>query len=47
MGIFGVKSIHISDKGDLFMAKKVLTPDLGGHSSTSEVGDELCRILSR
>ena len=31
----------------LLCEKKVLTPDLGGHSSTSEVGDELCRILSR
>lgn len=31
----------------LLTEKKVITPDLGGHSSTSDIGDELCRILSR
>ena len=31
----------------LLTEKRVLTPDLGGNSSTSEVGDELCAILRR
>ncbi|MBR4377571.1 MAG: tartrate dehydrogenase [Bacilli bacterium] len=31
----------------LLTEKKVLTPDLGGKCSTSDVGDELCRILER
>ena len=31
----------------LLTEKKVLTPDLGGKNSTSDVGDELCRILER
>ena len=31
----------------LLLEKQVLTPDLGGHSSTSDVGDELCKILKR
>ena len=30
----------------LLTEKQVLTPDLGGKNSTSDVGDELCRILS-
>ena len=30
----------------LLTEKQVLTPDLGGTSSTSDIGDELCRILS-
>ena len=30
----------------LLTEKRVLTPDLGGTSSTSDIGDELCRILS-
>ena len=30
----------------LLTEKQVLTPDLGGKSSTSDIGDELCRILS-
>ena len=31
----------------LLIEKQVLTPDLGGHSSTSDIGDELCKILKR
>ena len=31
----------------LLTEKQVLTPDLGGINSTSDVGDELCRILRR
>lgn len=30
----------------LLLEKRVLTPDLGGKNTTSDVGDELCRILS-
>lgn len=36
----------ISSFETLLVEKKVLTPDLGGKNSTSDVGDELCRILS-
>ena len=31
----------------LLTEKKVLTPDLGGNNSTSDVGDEICNILER
>jgi tartrate dehydrogenase/decarboxylase/D-malate dehydrogenase len=37
----------ISSFETLLIEKQVLTPDLGGHSSTSDVGDELCKILKR
>ena len=47
---FGYEEWHnkiVSAFETLLTEKKVLTPDLGGNSSTSDVGDELCRILSR
>ena len=31
----------------LLIEKQVLTPDLGGKNSTSDVGDEICNILKR
>lgn len=37
----------ISTFETLLQEKKVLTVDLGGHASTSEVGDEIVRILER
>ena len=37
----------ISSFETLLTEKNVLTPDLGGKNSTSDVGDELCRILAK
>lgn len=37
----------ISSFETLLTEKKVLTPDMGGKNSTSDVGDEICNILKR
>ena len=37
----------VSSFETLLTEKKVLTPDLGGKNTTSEIGDELCSILER
>lgn len=37
----------ISSFETLLIEKQILTPDLGGHKTTSDVGDEICRILKR
>ena len=47
LGYFNWYQKLIASFETLLTEKRVLTPDLGGTSSTSEVGDELCRILRR
>ena len=37
----------ISSFETLLLEKQILTPDLGGKNKTSDVGDEICRILKR
>lgn len=47
---FGYQEWHdkiISAFETLLTERKVITPDLGGKASTSDVGDELCRMLER
>ena len=37
----------ISSFETLLTEKKILTPDLGGNNTTSDIGDEICNILNR